>query len=222
MKFNHRNGNRFKKINLKEHFTAIYRENIWGNTESLSGFGSSLDATSVVVEELSNFIKAKDVTSIVDAPCGDCNWISTYDFFNCDYIGIDIVDELIESNRSRFKSPRVSFINQDLTKNFTFPKVDLILMRDLLVHLSFDDANVVLKKVLNSKPKYFAVTSFDEVEENSDLAYPERSTEISWRPLNMSREPFNLIQPIHKINEKCRETDGKRIYSDKSLCIYEI
>ena len=40
-----------------------------------------------------------EIKSFLDIPCGDYNWISTVDKIGIQYIGRDIVAEIIESNK---------------------------------------------------------------------------------------------------------------------------
>lgn len=42
----------------------------------------------------------------------------------------------------------------------------------------------------------------------------------SWRPLNLTKPPFNLPTPCFTINENCTEDNGK--YKDKSMCVWKI
>ena len=38
------------------------------------------------------------ITSVLDIPCGDFNWMQKVDLSNIEYIGADIVEELIKKN----------------------------------------------------------------------------------------------------------------------------
>ena len=79
-------------------FSEIYSNNSWGDTESVSGPGSSLAQTAVIRRELPILLKKIDAESLLDAPCGDYNWMK-YTELNLDkYIGADIVPELIINN----------------------------------------------------------------------------------------------------------------------------
>ena len=55
-----------------------------------------------------------------------------------EYIGADIVTELIKINNDKFKTTHNKFIDLDLTTG-KLPKVDLIFCRDCLVHLCNED-----------------------------------------------------------------------------------
>src|SRR5258705_12041519 len=52
-------------------FKAIHKTNYWANAESLSGWGSTLEATSRTREALVAFVQEHGVRSLLDVPCGD-------------------------------------------------------------------------------------------------------------------------------------------------------
>jgi len=56
-------------------FSQIHRNNLWGEQESVSGNGSSLAATANLRQELPPLLAGLNVTSLLDAPCGDFNWM---------------------------------------------------------------------------------------------------------------------------------------------------
>src|SRR5690349_11900148 len=61
-------------------FTKIYRSDWWGSPESKSGTGSQLARTETFRRELRAWIQEGRVTSMLDAPCGDYNWIRHVEF----------------------------------------------------------------------------------------------------------------------------------------------
>ncbi len=83
-------------------FTSIYQQNLWGASESVSGPGSTAAATVRITTELPALWRAYGIKSLVDAPCGDCNWMSRIAPLLAHYTGVDIVDTLIRANRGRY------------------------------------------------------------------------------------------------------------------------
>ena len=85
-----------KMLTEKKKFEIIYKYSYWrsNKSESVSGYGSSIAATKILLENLENFIK-----KIFDAPCGDFFWIKKLNFENIDYLGGDIVVDLIKENK---------------------------------------------------------------------------------------------------------------------------
>ena len=182
-------------------------------TESISGPGSSLPQTEIVRKKIPEIVKQFNIKSILDAPCGDFYWMSTVTLGDCFYFGIDIIKPLIEFNKKRFSDTMHIFQHLDLTSQ-ELPKVDLIICRDLLVHLSFQDTFKVINNFKQSKSTYLLTTFFSRRVSNVSLH------ELGWYPLNLLKEPFNFPQPVLIINENCTEQGG--IYSDKSLGLWEI
>jgi hypothetical protein len=76
----------------EERFTKIYQENHWNDSESRSGEGSTLENTQNVRNELPIVLKKYKIKSVLDAPCGDFNWMkSITQGISIKYIGDDIV-----------------------------------------------------------------------------------------------------------------------------------
>ena len=126
---------------------------------------------------------------MLDIPCGDMNWISKLNL-NVDYVGADIVPELIAENQRNY--PDKNFKVLDVV-NDPLPEMDLILCRDCFVHLPLEYIKLAIDNIRKSGIKYMLVTSFP-VEFNKNISIGK------WRPLNMCIEPFNL-QPIEIIDE---------------------
>ncbi|MFG2434644.1 hypothetical protein [Streptomyces sp. NPDC048508] len=98
-------------------FSGIYRGNLWGNPESRSGWGSTLggpNGTQALRAQLPSLIDEFEIKSIVDVPCGDLNWLSTLNLDTIDYLGVDIVDDLIATNSQHYSSPNRRFKQADL------------------------------------------------------------------------------------------------------------
>lgn len=95
-------------------FKDIYDNNVWHNigseleqTESKSGGGSTLKQTKVIVRELPILFKKLDIGTILDASCGDFNWMKLINFDNIKYIGIDIVPGVIEENIVKYQKGNI-------------------------------------------------------------------------------------------------------------------
>src|SRR3989338_6316354 len=153
---------------LKEKFSDIYAYNIFGGLESRSGEGSNLVQTAVIRQALPELVKELEIKTIMDAPCGDWHWMRDISLSVEKYVGVDIVEALIEKNSKQFGNAIHQFICKNLTED-DLPQVDLILCRDCLVHLSFDDARKVLANFKRSKSKYLLTTTFVSRDHNSDL-----------------------------------------------------
>lgn len=175
-------------------FTYIYKTNYWTSKESISGPGSELRVTHKMRQDLSALIKRFGITSIADAPCGDLNWMKHVDIGTCRYIGIDIVKELIENNTKNFGTTR-EFKHLNLLENI-IEKVDLIICRDMLAHLTYEQIFTALRNFKQSGSKYILMTTNVVAPENSDI-----TKEGGWRRLNLELPPFNFPRPLAMIEE---------------------
>ena len=121
---------------VQEIFSRIYQNNLWGDPESPSGRGSTLARTVVIRNALPALLTDVGAKSMFDAACGDFNWMRHVDLGGIEYIGGDVVPQLILINRRRYSAERRSFVLLDVTSN-QIPKVDVILCRECFIHLSF-------------------------------------------------------------------------------------
>jgi len=198
-------------------------KNRFGSEESISGEGSTLDATIEIRKYLRLFIEEKDINSLTDIPCGDAHWMGDESFFNVKYVGIDIVDALISQNQEKYFGFSAEFKCKNIIEEPLGINSKLIVCRDLLVHLSLSDCLKTLHNLSKENSSYIALTTFTRTLENSDLVYPPNSSDsVRWRPLNLSLPPFNFGEPELLIDEKCQERDGDRVYDDKCLAIYKL
>jgi hypothetical protein len=130
------------------------------------------------------------------------------------YVGGDIVEEIIQANQDLFGSANVRFQKIDIISG-PIPKADLILCRDCLVHLSNTDALCALESFRRSGAKWLLTTTFTGRTENPDLLIGH-----IWRPLNLELEPFLLGKSEMAISEGC--TEGNNEYTDKSLALWRL
>lgn len=194
-------------------FSRIFQDNSWLERESRSGPGSSLVQTATIRRDIPALLASLGIRSFLDAPCGDFNWLRHVDLGVERYIGVDIVPEMIVRNQLEFASPERRFLTLDVTAD-PLPRMDLILCRDALVHMSFEDAFRVVANFRRSESIYLLATTFPALEWN----YPAHTG--SWRPLNLRLQPFLFPEPIAILNEGCSEANGR--YRDKSLGLWRL
>jgi hypothetical protein len=195
-------------------FTGIFRDNEWHCGESVSGGGSTRARGADFREALVALLDAYQIRSIVDAPCGDFNWMqAVVAGRDVSYTGIDIVEPLIAENVQRYQTPSCRFLSGDMTRA-DLPAADLILCRDGLVHLSFADAGAAIRNFRRSGSRYLLTTTFVGRSRNRDTLTG------GWRVLNLQAAPFGFPTPIALIDEHCAASDG--IYRDKHLGLWEL
>ena len=211
--YNYSNGERFFGKTAKEVFIEIEKENVWNEAETKSGIGSSILQTKKIVEQIPKVLNDLNIKSIFDIPCGDFNWFQKIDLTGKQYCGGDIVEKIITYNNSKFKKDNTNFIVFNLLEEI--PKYyDLIFCRDCLVHFSFADIEKTISNIKDSGSKYLIATTFPEEESNENIITG------GWRPIDLTKEPFNFPKPVMLINENCTEMAGR--FSDKSLGVWEI
>ena len=90
----------------------------------------------------------------------------------------------------------------------------MILCRDCLVHLSYDDIFRALRNIKASGSTYLLATTFVSRVTNFDCKTG------SWRVLNLEKPPFLFPSPLRLVTENCTENGG--IYADKSLALWRL
>jgi SAM-dependent methyltransferase len=179
---------------MEKIFTEIYRGRLWGaDCESVSGPGSSVARTAAFREELANLLAELEVKTLLDAGCGDFNWMKLMKLDH--YIGVDVVPMLIINNQRDYGNESREFLLRDLA-NDRLPRADLILSRDCLVHLGLRDIQAIVRNFKATGSTYLLTTTFQGVEENVEIGTGD------WRRLDFQLAPFNFPRPIRLIDEK--------------------
>lgn len=170
----------------KDKFNEIYKNNLWLSAESSSGPGSELIYTEPLRKWLVSKIQELKVKDFIDAPCGDYNWMKfVTPKVNINYLGLDIVDSLISKNKMEYEAPNIKFNVADICKD-SLPHCDIIMVRDCLFHLSYEDINSFLHNLATTEYKYLLTTNHKvEVNfNNSDIATGD------FRIIDLFSEPF--------------------------------
>ncbi len=182
------------ETNTKSKFSEIYEKNLWGSSESKSGPSSTLKRTEQIRTNLPILMKRHGFRTIVDAPCGDLNWMQhliSSDSFDR-YIGCDIVDNLIQENAARFASRSdVEFHSLDIIRD-KLPSADVLLCRDCLFHFSYADIQKFLQNFANSEIKFLLTTSHKN---RSHFSNKDIDTG-SWRWLDLFLPPISLPREV--------------------------
>jgi SAM-dependent methyltransferase len=204
---------RLRRLPAASIFDTIYRTRAWEGTESRSGRGSTLAETAVIREVLPALGTQFAIRTMLDIPCGDGSWMSQVGIKLERYIGADIVEDLVSEcrARSRQRTELLQFLRLDLIHD-PLPRVDLVVCRDCLVHLSFADALQALDNIQTSGSQYLLTTTFPG-RKNSDIATGE------WHVIDLEAKPFRFPPPLLLFNEQCVDPPG---YSDKSMGLWRI
>jgi len=191
--------NRFA-LSLKtneERFNWIYCNNFWRSDESRSGTGSTFEYTANLRKHLPGIFKEYSIKTVFDAPCGDFNWMRhVVQGGEVSYIGGDIVKPLVDELNRKYRSDRIVFIHFDLVKQVP-PDADLMICRDCLFHLSFDDARSVLENFSKSNVKYLLTTTHANHGRqfvNKDISTGDfRLIDLFSQPFSLPAEPLLMV-----------------------------
>ena len=142
----------FQNMSAKESMRKIYLKKWWGGkAEFYSGRGSH---DSHIIDPYINFVikfvEENKISSIVDLGCGDFNIGSKIYKYVQKYIAIDVVPELVEFNRSIYRSDNLHFLCLDAIED-QLPPGDIILIRQVLQHLTNSEIQSILKKLSSYK-----------------------------------------------------------------------
>jgi SAM-dependent methyltransferase len=177
-------------------FRRAYREARWGGEGQgfHSGPGSVGPAAERYAACIRQFIAERGIKSVVDMGCGDFRVASQIVSSQIDYIGVDVVDELIATNNQRYGSDRVRFACLDITQD-AVPDADLCLIREVLQHLS----NAEIAKILQAVEKYryviysdYQPASSTEFIANRDIAHGHDTRLWKNSAVCLDKPPFNL------------------------------
>lgn len=204
----------FQGLDLRERFERIHATNLWGAAASVSGLGSEPSATTALAASLPVLLRELKVRSLLDAPCGDAQWINGIDLA-VDYVGVDIVPAIVDALQRRAAAGELQgrYELADVTRD-PLPRADAVLCRDCLVHLSFTHIRRVIENLRRSGATWLITTTFSELQANRDCE------DGDWRALNFCRPPFAWPAPLAVLDERCDEAGGG--YRDKSLGVWRL
>lgn len=181
-------------MSISDIFKSIYEKNSWRNTESSSGNGSTLSYTENLRKELPILINKFEITSMLDAPCGDFNWMKeVLPRLNVDYIGGDIVESLIYNLNKLHSNSTTQFSILDITKD-KLPTTDLMICRDCLFHLEPILVKNFFKNFVSSDIKYLLTTT--HVNENNNFQNVKKMKTGEYHKIDLFSEPYNLPRTV--------------------------
>lgn len=189
-----------KKSNT-EIFTEIYKNNMWGGEEGefWSGSGShneQIDGYAIII---ASFIKQNNINQIIEIGCGDFyvtkNVLAHLNEtkHNYNYVGYDIVKDLISKNKMQFESQNVKFFCKDsCTQNIL--SGELLIIRQVLQHLDNESIEKIVNKFNNYK--FIIVTEHQPSVKEGIIYNKDKVTDGNIRLESLSGiyleyEPFN-------------------------------
>jgi hypothetical protein len=198
---------------LQKVFTRIFQTNGFWGSESISGPGSDLASTEALRSALPALFRSFGIRRIVDAPCGDMNWMRHVEYEFEFFVGADIVRDLIARLRAEFQSDRIHFQTANICEDI-LPQADAVFCRDCFVHLSFANVRDATRLLKLSGTRFIITTTFPDIA-NSDV------DPGGWRQINLESEPFRWPSPMKLIRENAPERED-RWTRGKSLGMWPI
>jgi 2-polyprenyl-3-methyl-5-hydroxy-6-metoxy-1,4-benzoquinol methylase len=125
--------------------------------------------------------------TLLDVGCGDFLWMKEINL-DCQYIGIDVVEDVITANDRVYASETRIFQKLDATID-ALPKADTVLCREMIFHLCFADIWRVLANIKRSQAVFLIATNDPSLRYNADIVSGD------FRLLNLHRAPFYLPSP---------------------------
>ncbi len=184
-----------EETTVEARFNAIYARGIWKNGRSdipASGPGSALISTTALRRELPELLDKIGAKILLDVGCGDFTWMKEVSISQY-YIGTDIVQSVIDLNKVFFnENRRFECLNAISDK---LPDADTILCREVLFHLSLDDACSAMRNILERPRRWFIATTETTTKFNADIRTGD------YRPLNLQRPPFRFPNPDYIIDD---------------------
>jgi hypothetical protein len=170
-------------------FDRIYRQNAWGSGESRSGLGSENSFAAAFRRRLSHCLETMGARTLLDAPCGDLNWILPLaQDKRFQYLGADISEALISDLQAGH--PQLNLRVFDIVED-PFPQADAWLCRDCFFHLPTADVLRALSNFARSTIPYALITTH-RARLHRNLDAPAGG----FRYLDLERPPFSLPRPL--------------------------
>jgi hypothetical protein len=138
----------------KDAMEQIYALKLWGEnaTHFYSGSGSHHpEIVNPYIDVLTTFLTSfKSPLVVCDLGCGDFNIGMQLVKHTKKYVAVDIVSDLIAHNKETFKVENLEFLCLDIALDH-LPSGDCAILRQVLQHLSNNEIQRILEKLMNYK-----------------------------------------------------------------------
>ena len=174
----------------------IYEQHLWGGDRHAfySGDGShNPNLVKPYVTAVSKFLKSFETPlTVCDLGCGDFNVGKQLAPYTKKYIGVDIVENLIDHNQNTFASENIRFQCLDIAQD-EIPQADCAILRQVLQHISNKEVLQVVRKLKDYK--YIILTEHlpeGDFVPNRDIISGQGIRLKKQSGLDLLAPPFNL------------------------------
>jgi SAM-dependent methyltransferase len=136
------------------------------------------------MELVQSFLEKERIESVVDFGCGDWQFSRFIDWKGATYVGLDLVPDLIETNRKAFERPGVLF--KVFGSLDDVPAADLLLCKDVFQHLPNETVREYLA-AFKRKARFLLITNDDQ----PDVGLNSNIQIGGWRPVRLDYPPFS-------------------------------
>jgi len=181
---------------IKDVMEQVYAMKLWGDNKSdfYSGDGShDPEIVKPYLDSVISFLTSFPKPLVVcDFGCGDFNVGKEFVKYSQNYIAVDIVVDLINRNKEKFKAENLVFQCLDIAVD-DLPQADCVLIRQVLQHLSNAEIQQIVLKL--NVFKYVILTEHlpeGEFVPNKEIISGQGIRLKKKSGLNLLIDPFNL------------------------------
>lgn len=139
-----------KPWSTKDAMDQVYKKNLWGENESkfYSGYGShDSEIVNPYLNAVTSFLTSfQEPLVVCDLGCGDFNVGKQLVQHSKKYKAVDIVKDLIEHNKQKYKADNLEFYCLDIAVD-DLPPGDCVLLKQVLQHLSNAEVQGIVNKL---------------------------------------------------------------------------
>lgn len=151
---------KYRSRTLEQTFDEVYHKKMWApeGSDMLSGAGSYGDTAERYVDFLQQFIKENEIKTITDIGCGDFNIGSRISVMVEHYNAFDVSGKIIERNKQMYPGLNNVLFKQQNACYDPIPKTDLVVVREVLQHLTNEQIELILANIEKSNSKYVLIS----------------------------------------------------------------
>ena len=155
---------------------------------------SSIAGTEIIRSQLPDIFSKYNITSMFDAGSNDGAWAKTMCNF-VKYSGGDINPEVVKA--AKINNPDLDIVEFDVLEDL-FPSVDLVFVRDVSIHLTNFEKQMLLINFVKSQVPWLMITQLPNIAVNHDIPI---DCNIITAETNWCLAPWNFPTPVDSVYE---------------------
>lgn len=157
---------------------------------------SSIQGTEYLRNQLPALFRRHNIKTLFDAGANDCAWQYPTMRNMIEYSAGDHNITMVRLAKQQF--PDLNIVHHDVTVDL-FPRVDVVFLRDVAIHLNNHNKQLMLKNWLSSNVPWILMTHIDNLTENKDFIHSPAAfpfAEINWKIT-----PWNFPEPTDYVTD---------------------